>query len=105
MKNLRFASNLLAVALLVLVFGSLANAQATRTWVSGGGSDGNPCSRTAPCQTFFKAIQNTADGGEIDCLDAGDFGALGIYQSITIDCSSGTGGIQSGMAQWGVYIQ
>ena len=32
-----------------------ASAQATRTWVSGVGSDANPCSRTAPCQTFAGA--------------------------------------------------
>ena len=29
-----------------------ASAQATRTWVSGVGDDANPCSRTAPCQTW-----------------------------------------------------
>ncbi|MDB5582614.1 MAG: hypothetical protein JWR80_7790, partial [Bradyrhizobium sp.] len=33
-----------------------ANAQATRTWVSGVGDDANPCSRTAPCKTFAGAI-------------------------------------------------
>src|SRR5437879_6710750 len=41
MKSLRFGSNLLAVALLVLVCSSLASAQATRTWVSGVGDDAN----------------------------------------------------------------
>lgn len=63
-----------------------ANAQATRTWVSGVGDDANPCSRTAPCKTFAGAISKTAVNGEINCLDPGGFGAVTIIKSITIDC-------------------
>jgi hypothetical protein len=78
-----------------------AHAQASRTWVSGVGDDANPCSRTAPCKTFAGAISKTADGGEIDCLDPGGFGAVTITKSVTIDCGgtfgsvlvSGTSGI------------
>src|ERR1700745_2070317 len=78
-----------------------AQAQATRTWVSGVGDDANPCSRTAPCKTFAGAISKTADSGEIDCLDPGGFGAVTITKSVTIDCGgtfgsvlvSGTSGI------------
>jgi hypothetical protein len=61
-----------------------ANAQATRTWVSGVGDDANPCSRTAPCKTFAGAISKTAGGGEINVLDPGGFGAVTINKSITI---------------------
>ncbi len=57
----------------MLMWVGLANAQATRTWVSGVGDDANPCSRTAPCQTFAGAISKTAAGGEIDALDPGAF--------------------------------
>lgn len=64
---------------------TVANAQATRTWVSGVGDDANPCSRTAPCKTFAGAISKTAAGGEIDVLDPGGFGALTITKAITID--------------------
>ena len=53
-----------------------AQAQATRTWVSGVGDDANPCSRTAPCKTFAGAISKTAANGEIDCLDPGGFGTI-----------------------------
>ncbi|MGZ7032092.1 MAG: right-handed parallel beta-helix repeat-containing protein, partial [Thermoanaerobaculia bacterium] len=53
-------------------------AQATRTWVSGVGDDANLCSRTAPCKTWAGAISKTAEGGEIDALDSGGFGALTI---------------------------
>jgi hypothetical protein len=93
MKSLRFSLNLLAVASLGLVFSTLANAQATRTWVSGVGDDANPCSRTAPCKTFAGAISKTAAGGEIDCLDPGGFGQVTITKSITLDCNAGVGSI------------
>ena len=80
----------LAVPLLTAVS---ANAQATRTWVSGVGDDVNPCSRTAPCKTFAGAISKTAASGEINCLDPGGFGAVTITKSITIDCTGTLGGI------------
>jgi len=69
-----------------------AQAQATRTWVSGVGSDANPCSRTAPCLTFAGAISKTAAGGTINCLDPGGFGAVTINKSITIECLHNDGG-------------
>ena len=33
-----------------------AQAQVTRTWVSGTGNDNNTCSRASPCQTFTGAL-------------------------------------------------
>jgi hypothetical protein len=96
MKILRITSNLVALAVLALGFTSMANAQATRTWVSGVGDDANPCSRTAPCKTFAGAISKTATNGEIDCLDPGGFGQVTITKAITIDCDSGPGGILVG---------
>src|SRR4029078_12896065 len=68
-----------------------AYAQASRTWVSGVGDDGNPCSRTAPCKKVGGAISKTAAGGEIDALDPAGFGALTITKSITVDGGTGTG--------------
>jgi hypothetical protein len=70
-----------------------ANAQATRTWVSGVGDDANPCSRTAPCKTFAGAISKTADGGEISVLDPGGFGAVTITKSITLNGDGTLAGI------------
>jgi hypothetical protein len=66
-----------------------AQAQATRTWVSGVGDDANPCSRTAPCKTWAGSIAKTATGGEIDALDPGGFGALTITKPITLDGGGG----------------
>src|SRR5215468_1540981 len=63
----------------------MADAQASRTWVSGVGDDANPCSRTAPCKTFAGAISKTAANGEIDCIDPGGFGAVTLTKSVTID--------------------
>src|ERR687884_498518 len=60
----------------ILALATAAQAQATRTWVSGVGDDVNPCSRTAPCKTFAGAISKTADKGEIDCLDPAGFGGI-----------------------------
>ena len=66
-----------------------AQAQASRTWISGVGDDANPCSRTAPCKTFAGAISKTLGGGEIDVLDPGGFGAVTITKSITLDGGGG----------------
>ncbi|MFL6209388.1 MAG: right-handed parallel beta-helix repeat-containing protein [Pyrinomonadaceae bacterium] len=85
MSKLRYAIQALVLITVTLAFASLAQAQATRTWVSGVGDDVNPCSRTAPCKTFAGAISKTAIAGEIDCLDPGGFGAVTITKSITID--------------------
>jgi len=75
----------LAIMAFTLMIASSAQAQATRTWVSGVGDDANPCSRTAPCKTFAGAISKTAVDGEIDALDPGGFGAVTVTKSITID--------------------
>ena len=76
----------LGVAGACLLAPGAANAQASRTWVSGTGDDANPCSRTAPCKTFPGAYSKTAVAGEIDCIDPGGFGALTIGHSIAVKC-------------------
>lgn len=89
---------------LVLVGGiSLAEAQATRTWVSGVGDDANPCSRTAPCKTFAGAISKTAAAGEINVLDPGGFGAVTITKSISIVAEGSIGGILAALTN-GVIV-
>jgi hypothetical protein len=89
----RFGIGLSAIVFAAFGLGvsSMAQAQATRTWVSGVGDDVNPCSRTAPCKTFAGAISKTAAGGEISVLDPGGFGAVTINKSITIDGGTGSG--------------
>ena len=70
-----------------------ANAQASRTWVSGVGNDGNTCSRSSPCLTFAGAIAQTTAGGEINCLDPGGFGAVTITKALTINCEATLGSV------------
>jgi parallel beta helix pectate lyase-like protein len=91
MNKFRFTMIALAIMAFTLMVSSSAQAQATRTWVSGVGDDVNPCSRTAPCKTFAGAISKTAAGGEIDALDPGGFGAVTVTKSITIDGTTGAG--------------
>jgi hypothetical protein len=59
-------------------------AQATRVFVSGHGSDTNPCSLPAPCRSFQAAHNAVAAGGEIDVLDPGGYGAVTITKSVSI---------------------
>jgi hypothetical protein len=95
MNKFRFTINALAAVIFTLAFVSSAQAQASRTWVSGVGDDVNPCSRTAPCKTWAGAISKTAACGEIDALDPAGFGAVTITKSITLD---GTGTLASILA-------
>jgi hypothetical protein len=91
MNKFRFSLFALAVMAFTLMVSSGAQAQATRTWVSGVGDDVNPCSRTAPCKTYAGAISKTADKGEISTLDPGGFGTVTITKNITIDGTTGAG--------------
>jgi hypothetical protein len=96
MKSVILSLALIAATLCSAFFAAPAQAQATRTWVSGVGDDVNPCSRTAPCKTFAGAISKTAAGGEINCLDPGGYGAVTITKSLTIDCRYTEGGALAG---------
>jgi len=89
----------LGIAGAVLFYGASAQAQLPRTWVSASGSDANGCGLTAPCKTFNGAIAKTASGGQVTCLDAGDFGdgsTVNITKSIAISCNAGTAGVYGG---------
>ncbi|HEY0377381.1 MAG TPA: right-handed parallel beta-helix repeat-containing protein [Pyrinomonadaceae bacterium] len=103
MKGSRFVFNLVALVTLTLAASSFAQAQASRTFVSGVGDDNNPCSRTAPCKTFSAAISKTQDGGEIDVLDAGSYGTFLTNKSITVDGGGNFAGITAA-ATTGVIV-
>ncbi|HEX8252177.1 MAG TPA: right-handed parallel beta-helix repeat-containing protein, partial [Thermoanaerobaculia bacterium] len=83
----------LSATVLFLGFASIAQAQATRTWVSGTGDDVNPCSRTAPCKTYAGAISKTAANGEISTLDPGGFGSVTITKAMIVDGSEQIAGV------------
>src|SRR5262245_20887777 len=82
MSKLKTSCCIAASAFILLLASASANAQATRTWVSGTGNDVDPCSRTAPCKTFAGALIKTAVGGQISVLDPGGYGTVTIKNSI-----------------------
>jgi hypothetical protein len=84
---------LLSTVFIAALLPTLAQAQATRTWVSGVGDDANPGSRTAPCKTFAGAISKTAANGAVNVLDPGGFGGVTITKSITIEGNGTEGSI------------
>jgi hypothetical protein len=96
----KIALTLISTAAAVL--GIHAAQAAPRTFVSGAGG-GAVCSRAAPCATFQAAHDATDAGGEVNCVDAGDYGAVTITKSITIDCA-GTVGAIGAAATTGVTI-
>jgi hypothetical protein len=91
MKKFALTSGGLAALLISLLSTSLAQA-APRTWVSSTGS-GTTCSRAAPCSNFTTALTATDVGGEINCVDAGEFGSVIINKSVTIDCTDAFAGV------------
>ena len=71
--------------------GSAVQAQIQHTWVGSQGTDTGNCDRTAPCATWSYAYGRTTVGGEITCLDSGNFWSLTIGHSITISCEGAIG--------------
>src|SRR5438552_12500621 len=105
MRKLMLPFSVTATLVVIFLSSTEAQAQATRTWVSGVGDDVNPCSRTAPCKTWAGAISKTAAGGEIDALDPGGFGTVTITKSITLDGTTGSGfGSILASAVTGVFV-
>jgi dienelactone hydrolase len=64
------------------------------TYVSNTGNDINNCDSPATaCATFNTALGQTANYGEIDCVNTGPYGqSFTITQSVTINCAGAIGG-------------
>jgi hypothetical protein len=92
MKAIRFA---LGSFLFLAVFASASIAQFQRTFVSGLGNDGNPCTRTAPCRTFAQAVSQTNSSGEAYVLDSAGYAAFTITKPISIVAPPG---VQAGIS-------
>lgn len=86
MKATRLA---LGSLLFVALFSSASTAQVQRTFVSGLGDDGNPCSRTSPCRTISHALMGTNAGGEVIVLDSAGYGAFSITHAVSITAPPG----------------
>ncbi len=71
---------------LSLLLSAGVQAQAFRTYLSGSGNDGNPCTLAAPCRLLPAAIAAVIDGGEVWMLDSANYNQGPIYvdKSVTI---------------------
>jgi len=74
-------------ASLLMMSSALVAQAATKSWVSSNGG-GVTCSRALPCATFQIAHDATTPGGEINCVDAGDYGQVIITKAISIVCEN-----------------
>ena len=80
----------------------------SRTFVSNAGVSGNTaegCSAASPCDTFAHALSMTSAGGEINCLNAGEFGTVTINQAVTINCGASSNGGITAIGITGITIE
>src|SRR5579872_815400 len=88
---------------LALMAAPWVQATSSHTWVGGNGSDSNPGTQISPYATFQTAVNNTTAGGMVSVASRGDFGAVTISHSITID-GGGIGGTITFTGGEGIYI-
>jgi len=83
-KLINLVAGPIAAALLCIASVSPSYAQTT-AFVSGSGSDGNPCTPAQPCRTINHAL--TGSGSTVSCLDAGPYIVNFVSGlSYTLDC-------------------
>src|SRR5262245_8457201 len=81
------------VATLAVYLSATPSEALFNTFVASNGG-GMTCSRAAPCANFQAALVQTDPGGDITCLDSGDFSdgdIVSINKSVTIDCGGAVG--------------
>jgi hypothetical protein len=66
---------------------------ASRTFVSGGGTDTGACPTTDPCRTFAYALTQTAASGEIIVLSSAGYGTVTINKAVSIINTSNFAGV------------
>lgn len=93
-----------ALTAALAVGSTAAHAQNARSWVASNGLDTAACSRANPCATFGVAITKTNPGGEITCVDAGNFGEVIINKSLTINCEGVLGSNASSLTATSNFI-
>jgi hypothetical protein len=101
-------SALAALSAIIFALGAIPAHATTpllnRSFVSASGTDNDTCGAfTTPCASFQGALTNTAVGGEINCITAGDFGGdagtLTINTAVSIVCDGvSNGGILNATA-------
>ena len=90
------------VGVMVFALGSLSPAfAANRTFVSGSGSDLNPCTHDQPCRSFNAAIAVTTPGGEVIAVDSAGYGQATITTAINLVAAPG---VHAGISASGTGI-
>src|SRR4051812_30744960 len=77
----RIVRQILLAAIIPWLHAVSARAQSAQSYVSGLGTDSNPCSATAPCQTLQAALTKTLPGGQIYALDSANYGYITINKA------------------------
>jgi Right handed beta helix region len=95
---------LLAITIAPWLQAMPAQAQTAHTYVSGSGSDSNPCTVALPCLTLQAALGKTLPGGEIDTLTSANYGSVTINQAVTIIGGHGVTGILAPSTVTGITI-
>src|SRR5262245_35764585 len=72
-----------------------------RTYISGVGSDSNPCTASSPCRTFQAALALTIAGGQIYVLNSANYGSVTLNKAITI---ASEGAVAGALATSGAAI-
>jgi hypothetical protein len=99
MRRLARSLAVLSAILLPVLYTAPAHAANVLSWVSHTGNDSNDCATaTTPCLTFQGALNKTDSGGEITCLDFGDFGTMNVTASVIVDCRATGGAAADGLA-------
>ena len=83
MERLHFLTRVTVTFAFLFICSFAAQAQ-TRTFVSGLGSDGNPCTRISPCRSFQRAHDVVNVGGEVIAVDSAGYGPVTITKSVSI---------------------
>src|SRR5664279_2948450 len=92
------------VAVLVASSPALAVGTASRTFVSGVGTDTGTCALATPCRTFAYALTQTAPSGEIIVLNSAGYGTVTITQAVSIINTSNFAGVTDGSGANGITI-
>src|SRR4029079_10975769 len=83
MRTIAFAAMSICFSAFPMPLLAQAPGQA-RTYVSGSGSDNNPCTLLQPCNTLQGALAKTAPGGQINTLDSANYGYVTIDKTVSI---------------------
>src|SRR5262245_30470592 len=78
--------------------------QVLLTYVSGSGTDGNPCTLAKPCKTLQGALAKTAPAGQIYALDSANYGYVNVNKAVSIIGAHGVAGVLAPSSVTGVAI-